>query len=81
MKGPTTIVLNGLWGRVLSGVILAAILAGGSGLVVAVRLAGGTEMTEQQMRDHENRIRAIEGSLAKLSAGIEVLLERTRPDR
>ena len=76
---PTTIVLNGLWGRVLSGVILAAILSGGSGLLVALRIGYASEVVSRQLGDHEARIRALEASLGDINSGIRVLLERTSP--
>ena len=77
VKEPTTIVLNGLWGRVLSGIILAAILSGGSGLLVALRVTYASEIVDKQLADHEARLRALESSLGDINSGIRVLLERT----
>jgi len=79
-RGPTTIVLNGAWGRILSGIILAAILAGASGLVGAFRLSWAYDAQDAMAQDHEARLRVLEDGLGEVRAGIQVLLERTHPD-
>lgn len=78
---PSTIVLNGIWGRILTGVILLAIGAGASGLVVAFRMSYAATAQAADIQDHENRLRVVESDLSQMRTGIQVLLERTAPRR
>jgi len=75
----STIVLNGLWAKVAQGILVAAVLAGASGLLIAVRMDDRQEAHRLALADHELRMRALEGRLADLSNGISTLLERTTP--
>lgn len=74
-----SVVLNGMWGRILSGIILASVLAGASGLVVAFRMSYAADAMARELNDHETRLRSIEGDLGEMKVGIRILLERTKP--
>ena len=81
MDRPSTIVLNGFWPKILQGILLAAILAGSSGLLIALRQSWAQEAQERDIEDHEIRLRSLEQHLGAIDSGIQLLLERTSPGK
>lgn len=73
---PSTIVLNGFWAKVAQGILVASILAGSSGLVVALRMAWAQDGHTSELADHEQRLRVMESQLGRVQTGIEMILER-----
>lgn len=76
---PTTIVLNGWWAKIAQAILIAAILAGASGLLIALRQSWAQEGHTDELSDHEQRIRYMEDRFATVEKGIAILLERTDP--
>ena len=78
---PSTIVLNGFWAKTLQVILVAAILAGGSGLLVSMRQSWAQDEQAHVIGDHEARLRGIEQRLGTIDSGVRLLLERTDPNR
>ncbi len=78
---PATIVLNGFWPKIAQGVLVAAILAGASGLGIALKMSYAQDSHAQDLIDHEARLRVVESRIGEINQGIGILLERTDPKR
>lgn len=78
---PATIILNGFWAKIAQGVLVAAILAGASGLGIALKMSYAQDSHSQDLLDHEARIRIVESRIGEINQGIGILLERTDPKR
>ena len=55
---PSTIVLNGFWAKIAQAVLIAAVLAGAGGLLIAIQMNSSVAAQGTTIDDHEERIRA-----------------------
>ena len=69
--------MTGMWNKVAGSLVIAAVCAGGAGLLVASRTAADVETLKEQVPKVEARMQAVEKGLAGLKASTD---ERAKHD-